>query len=114
MYTVVNVNPNIHVHKISDVDVHTRVVHKDFLLDVNFQPHPVVHSKADAVVTDFSLHSEDSLLDNTLSETAASLSVIQRQDGLEGNIPHVASTDAELAVYSSPVPYSTAVAFSET
>ena len=40
VYTVVDSNPTIHVYKIQDVAGHTRVVHRNRLLQVNFLPLP--------------------------------------------------------------------------
>lgn len=38
LYTVVDVNPDIHVYKIRDGEGRTRVVHRNLLLRVNFLP----------------------------------------------------------------------------
>lgn len=50
VYTVVGVNPNIYVYKIQDATGHTRVVHRNLLLDVNFLLLPEMNQREDVSV----------------------------------------------------------------
>ena len=60
MYTVVGVNPSINVYKIQDAVGHTRVVHRNLLLEVNFLPLPGLDQAESADATDQSWGEEDS------------------------------------------------------
>lgn len=70
VYSVVDVNPNIHVYKISDREGHTKIVHKNLLLDVNFLPIPDLHNKMGT--TDFSLLSEPFHMDSSIDTASVS------------------------------------------
>ncbi|KAL2087418.1 hypothetical protein ACEWY4_016246 [Coilia grayii] len=60
VYTVVEVNPRIHVYKIQDEKGHTRVVHRNLLLEVNFLPLPEVDRDENASSTDLFLSPQES------------------------------------------------------
>jgi hypothetical protein len=60
VYTVVGVNPSINVYKIQDAVGHTRVVHRNLLLEVNFLPLPGLDQAESADATDQSWAEEDS------------------------------------------------------
>uniref|UniRef100_A0A3P9PXQ3 Integrase catalytic domain-containing protein n=1 Tax=Poecilia reticulata TaxID=8081 RepID=A0A3P9PXQ3_POERE len=51
VYTVVKVHPEIHVYKIQDTEGHTKVVHRNLLLDVSFLPVPRSNGEVTADVS---------------------------------------------------------------
>ena len=65
VYTVVGVNPNIHVYKIQDAEGHEKVVHRNLLLEVNFLPLPGLCQGEDSCAIDTLLDSEESDQDET-------------------------------------------------
>jgi len=105
VYTVVGVNPNIHVYKIQDAEGHARVVHRNLLLEVNFLPFSGMDESQDADANDQSLTSEESDQDDCDcgGDDAASVSGLLTQDDSAQNLSD--SRDGErLAVLPPGVP----------
>lgn len=104
VYTVVGANPNIHVYRIQDAEGHTRVVHRNLLLEVNFLPLSGSDESQNAHANDQSLTSEESdQEDCDCGDDAASVSELLTQDDSAQNLS--SSGDGErLAVFSPEVP----------
>jgi len=104
VYTVVGANPNIHVYKIQDAEGHTRVVHRNLLLEVNFLPFSGMDESQDTHANDQSLISEGSAQEDCDSgDDTASVSGLLAQDDSAPNLSN--SGDGEgLAVLSPEVP----------
>ncbi|XP_066571623.1 uncharacterized protein LOC136760225 [Amia ocellicauda] len=82
VYTVVGANPSIHVYKIQDTNGHTRVVHRNLLLEVNFLPLPGMCQDESEHAGDVSLESEESDQEDCDSgdETAIMVGVMPQED----------------------------------
>jgi len=106
VYTVVGVNPSIHVYKLQDTAGHTRVVHRNRLLEVNFLPLPGEDQGEDAHVSGQSLISEESdQEDCDCGDGTASMSgiLIQGDDAQAGDAQELSdSGDVEEPAVSSP------------
>lgn len=95
VYTVIGADPSIHVYKVQDAAGHTRVVHRNLLMEVNFLPVPRVCRNGDTVGADLSLVSEEGCDDGG---EATSLFGVLAQDEVQ-NLP--GSLDREESAISS-------------
>lgn len=78
VYTVVGANPGIHVYKIQDAAGHTRVVHRNLLLEVNFLPISGLDQIEDTCAFNLSLTSEESCQADGGSGTTSVLGVLDQ------------------------------------
>lgn len=99
VYTVIGANPNIHVYKIRDTAGHTRVVHRNLLLEVNFLPLSGLDECLDAHANDRSFTSEESDREDC-GDDAVSVVELLTNDDCARNLPDSAA--GEGATVSSP------------
>ncbi|KAG1950295.1 interleukin-1 receptor accessory protein-like 1-A [Pimephales promelas] len=98
VYTVVGANPNIHVYKIQDAEGHTRVVHRNLLLEVNFLPFSAMDESQDTHANDQSLISEGSAQEDCDSgDDTASVSGLLAQDDSAPNLSNSGDVRARLS-----------------
>lgn len=83
VYTVVGVNPDIHVYKIQDAAGHTKVVHRNLLLEVNFLPLSGMDRAEDTCASDQSFISEESDQDNVGDGTTSMLGQLDLDDNAQ-------------------------------
>ncbi|KAI4883153.1 hypothetical protein NFI96_007208 [Prochilodus magdalenae] len=79
VYTVIGADPSIHVYKVQDAAGHTRVVHRNLLMEVNFLPVPRVCRNEDTVGADLSLVSEEGCDDG--GEATSLFRVLAQDEG---------------------------------
>ncbi|KAF7669961.1 hypothetical protein LDENG_00105450 [Lucifuga dentata] len=118
VYTVVDMNPGIHVYKIQDAAGQIRVVHRNLLLEVNFLPLPHMdHSGHTDTTTQSFADDESDQEDCGSSDGTVSLSETPSQAGgsspqedevepptsPSGGLSHSGSADPEEPSETSPV-----------
>lgn len=80
VYTVIEANPTLHVYKIKDARGHTRTVHRNLLLEVNFLPLPETEMDENAPDQDQSLINNESDEDCENDENTSVISTAQEND----------------------------------
>lgn len=99
VYTVIGANPNIHVYKIQDTAGHTKVVHRNLLLEVNFLPLSGLDECLDADANAQSFTSEESDREDCGDDTVSVVEFLTT-DNCARNLSD--SADGEGATVSSP------------